>query len=134
MSGLLEEFFIDTFDHERLLVLYPCVVADHQGAQGLAVDQDDPGRHPVCGVREQAEAMIAQACSEDVKYRYYALRLHCYAPCVSGTDSHPSMKERGHGIPGSFPHAPGLGKHARDSRYGYWGRSVPACLVPARHG
>jgi hypothetical protein len=47
-SGLLEEVFVDTLDDERLLILYPYVVADHQAAQGLAVDQDDPGRHPVC--------------------------------------------------------------------------------------
>jgi hypothetical protein len=43
----------------RLLVLYPHVVAGHLGAQGLAVDQDDPGRHPVC-VRDRLRREAAR--------------------------------------------------------------------------
>src|SRR5258708_28864471 len=46
-SGLLKEVFIDTLDYERLLILDPYVVADHQAAQRMAIDQDDPCRHPV---------------------------------------------------------------------------------------
>jgi hypothetical protein len=45
---LVEEVLVDALDHVRLLLLDADVVADHQSAQGQAVEQDDPGRHPVC--------------------------------------------------------------------------------------
>ena len=47
-SVLVEEVLVDALDHVRLLVLDADVVADHQPAQGQAVEQDDPGCHPVC--------------------------------------------------------------------------------------
>jgi hypothetical protein len=46
-SGFLEEISVDTLDYICLLILYTYVVPNHQAAQHLAVDQDDPGRNPV---------------------------------------------------------------------------------------
>jgi antitoxin (DNA-binding transcriptional repressor) of toxin-antitoxin stability system len=49
-SVLVEGVLVDALDHVRLLVLDADVVADHQPAQGQAVEQDASGRHPVCVV------------------------------------------------------------------------------------
>lgn len=49
-SGFLEEVFVNALDYVPLLVLYPYVVADHETAQRLSVDQDDPGRHRPLGL------------------------------------------------------------------------------------
>jgi hypothetical protein len=40
-SVLVEEVFVNAFDHVCLLILHADIVADHQRAQSRAVDQDD---------------------------------------------------------------------------------------------
>src|SRR5579863_4458828 len=47
-SALVKEVLVDALDHIRLLVLHAYVVTDHQAAQSQAINQDDPGCHPVC--------------------------------------------------------------------------------------
>jgi hypothetical protein len=46
-SVLIEEVFVNAFDHVCLLILHTDIVANHQRAKSSAVDQDDSGGHPV---------------------------------------------------------------------------------------
>jgi hypothetical protein len=46
-SVLVKEVLVDALDHIGVLVLYAYVVLNHQAAQSLTVNQDDPGCYPV---------------------------------------------------------------------------------------